>query len=116
MTAMRRPMIIPSHLTHPPKVGDKSVGTDLLFDAIFPIDAVGPEIWRALHGWINDGTRQRAPNNSSIELSDVRVLDFDLGCLLNDQIPRHRCQFSWSLPLALKLGEHFMSTSNSNSN
>ena len=37
-------MIILPHLTFPPKVRDIiSVGTDLLFDAIFPIDAVGPD-------------------------------------------------------------------------
>ena len=30
---------------------------------------------------------------------------------MNDHIPPHRSHFSWSLPLALELGGHFMSTS-----
>jgi len=78
----------------------------------FPsIDAVGSKILTRLHEYIDCDTHRRAPNNSSIELLNVRVLDFDLDCLLNDQIPPHRSHFSWSLPLALKLGEHFMSTS-----
>jgi hypothetical protein len=75
------------------------------------IDAVGSKIWTALHEYIDCDTHQRAPNKSSIKLLNVRVLGFSVGRLLNDHIPRHRCHFSWSLPLALKLGEHFMSTS-----
>ena len=75
------------------------------------IDAVGSEIWTALHEYTDCDTHQRAPNNSSIKLLNVRVLDFAVGSLLNDHIPPHRSHFSWSLPLALKLGEHFMSTS-----
>ena len=75
------------------------------------IDAVGSEILTALHGHIDCGTYQRTSNNSSIKLLNVRVLDFAVGCLLNDYRPHHRSHFSWSLPLALKLGEHFMSTS-----
>ena len=42
------------------------------------IDAVGSEIWAALHEYIDCGTHRRAPNNSSIKLLNVRVLDFDL--------------------------------------
>ena len=75
------------------------------------IDAVGSEILTALHEYIDCDTYQRAPSNSSVKLLNVRVLGFAVGGLLNDHIPRHRCHFSWSLPLALKLGEHFMSTS-----
>ena len=75
------------------------------------IDAVGSEIWTALHEYIDCDTHQRAPNKSSIKLLHVRVLDYAVGCLLNDDQPPDRSNFSWSLPLALKLGEHFMSTS-----
>ena len=75
----------------------------------FPsINAVGSEILTRLHEYIDCGTHRRAPNNSSIKLLNVRVLDFVGGCLLRASV---RCHFSWSLPLALKLDEHFMSTS-----
>ena len=75
------------------------------------IDAVGSEFLTALHEYIDCGTHQRAPDNSFIKLHNVRVLGFAVACLLNDRIPPHRCHFSWSLPLALNLGEHFMSSS-----
>ena len=75
------------------------------------IDAVGSEILTALHEHIDCGTYQRAPNNSSIKPLNIRVLDYAAGRLLNDDKPPDRSHFSWSLPLALKLGEHFMSTS-----
>ena len=35
----------------------------------------------------------------------------EVDCLVEGSPPFHRFIFSWSLPLALKLGEHFMSTS-----
>ena len=75
------------------------------------IDAVGSEIWTALHEYIDCDTHQRTPSNSPFKLLHVRLLGFAVGCLLNDDRPPHRCHFSWSLPLALELGEHFMSTS-----
>ena len=45
MASMGKSVIIHSPLTFPPKARDESVGTDLLFGAIFSIDAAGPEIW-----------------------------------------------------------------------
>ena len=45
MASVGRPVIIHSPLTSPPEVRGKGLGTDLLFDVIFSIDAVGPEIW-----------------------------------------------------------------------
>ena len=95
---------------------DAVLGMNLLgptFSSIsfLSIDAVGSKILTALHEYVDCETHQRAPNKSSIKLLNVRVLGFSVGRLLNDHIPRHRRHFSWSLPLALKLGEHFMSTS-----
>ena len=72
------------------------------------IDAVGSELWTALHGYIDCCTHQRAPDDSSIELPHVRLLGLVVGCLVGGSPPSHRSHFSWSLPLALKLGEHFM--------
>ena len=108
---MGRSVTILSHLVFSPKARDGVLGPSFASLPFFSIDAVGSEKWTALHEYIDCGTHQRAPSNSSIKLLSVRVLDFDLGSLLNDQIPRHRSIFSWSLPLALKFGEHFMSTS-----
>ena len=75
------------------------------------IEAVGSELLTSLHEHTDYGTHQRAPNDSSIELLHVRVLDCEVGFLVEGSPPSHRSIFSWSLPLALKLGEHFMSTS-----
>ena len=69
------------------------------------IDAVGSELWTALHEYIDCDTHRRLPNTSSIQLLNVRVLDYAVGGLFNDGQPPDRSHFSWSLPLALKLGE-----------
>ena len=78
---------------------------------ILSIDAVGSELWAALHEHIDCDTHRRATNNSSIKALKVRVLDYEVGGLFSDGQPPHRSHFSWSLPLVLELGEHFMSTS-----
>ena len=79
--------------------------------AFLSIDAVGSEILTALHEYTDCGTHQRALNNSFIKLLSVRVLGFAVARFVNDHVLPHRSHFSWLLPLALKLGEHFMSTS-----
>ena len=75
------------------------------------IDAVGSELWTALHEYIDCDTHGRAPSNSSIKLLNVRVLDYAVGRLFNDDKPPGRSNLSWSLPLALKLWYRFMGTS-----
>ena len=75
------------------------------------IGTVGSELWTSLHEYIDCGTHRRTPNNSSAKLHNFRVLDYEVGCLVEGSPPPHRYIFSWSLPLALKLGKHFMSTS-----
>ena len=88
------------------------LGTTFPSTPFLSIDAVGSEIWTALHEYINCGTHQRVHNHSSVSLVlNVRLLGFVVGCFVNDHRPPHRCHFSWSLSLALGLGEHFMSTS-----
>ena len=78
---------------------------------ILSIDAVGSELLTSLHEYIDCGTHQRAPNDSSIKLLHVRLLDLVVGCLVGGSPPSHHSHSSWSLPLALELGEHFISTS-----
>ena len=87
------------------------LGLIFLWLAFLSIDAVGSELWTSLHEYIDCDTHRRAPNNSSIKLLNVRVLDYAVGRLFNDDKPPGRSNLSWSLPLALELGEHFMSTS-----
>ena len=111
MGAMGRSAIIPSHLTLLLKARNDVLGTTFSPTSFLSIDAVGSEIWTALHGYIDCDTHRRAPNNLSIKILNVRVLDYVVGRLFNDDGPPDRSHFSWSLPLALKLGEYFMSTS-----
>ena len=104
-------LIIHSHLTFPPKVRNDVLGPSFTSTPFLSIDAVGSEIWTALHGYTKCDTHLRIPNQSSIKLLNVLVLGFVVGCFVSGHRPPHRCHFSWSLPLALGLGEHFMSTS-----
>jgi hypothetical protein len=86
------------------------LGWTFSWPAFISIDAVGSNLI-TLHEYTDCDTHQRATNNSPIKQLNVRVLGFVGGCLVEGSIPSVRCHFSWSLPLALKLGEHFMSTS-----
>ena len=75
-------------VTYPPKARDGRLGTTFVPSTPFlSIDAVGSEIWTLLHEYIDCGTHQRAPNNLSIKLLNVRVLGFAVGSLLNDFQP-----------------------------
>ena len=67
-------MIILSHLAFPPKVRDDVLGSIFTSTSFLSIDAVGSEIWIALHEYTDCDTHQRTPNNSPIKLLNLRVL------------------------------------------
>ena len=58
------------------------LGSTFPLSSFLSIDAVGSEVWTALHEYINGDTHQRVPSHSPIYLLSVRLIDFVVGCLV----------------------------------